>query len=102
MAIPALVKPQFQAKLYAPRMPALGSGVERCKISFGTVHAMLLSAGPGLTSAFVYTEVPPEQVIEALLFWRQGEGTWQEEVDAIYSYEGGGRKGEVSARCPIN
>jgi hypothetical protein len=59
-------------------MPAPGSG---SYTNIGPVHAMLLRAGRGLTSAFVYTEALPENVIAAKLRWRQGNGAWQELTD---------------------
>jgi len=48
---------------------------------------MLLRAGQGLTSAFVYAEALAEQVIAARLRWRQGQGPWTELTDEIYPYE---------------
>ena len=45
------------------------------------------SRGRGLTSAFVYSEALPEQVIGARLVWRQGEGAWQSITDQLYPYE---------------
>lgn len=88
LAIPANVEPRFQAMLYAADTPALKSesyGV--LDAPFGKVHAMLLSAGKDLTSAFVYAEAKPENVIAARLWWRQGRQPWQQITDAIYPYE---------------
>src|SRR5205823_9538382 len=48
---------------------------------------MLMRAGRGLTSAFIYTEALPENVISARLRWRQGDGAWHEMDDDIYPYE---------------
>ncbi len=88
LAIPAKVKPRMQAKLYAADAPALP---ERSFVDvtapFGRLHAMLLTAGRGLSSAFVYAEAHPENVIAARLRWRQGDGPWREQVDAIFPYE---------------
>jgi hypothetical protein len=88
LAIPAKVKPRFQAKLYGADAPALGSqSYDRCHTPFGEVHALLLTAGRGLTSAFVYAEAKPENVIAARLWWRQGREAWRQQTDAIYPYE---------------
>ncbi|MEA3210332.1 MAG: hypothetical protein QOE70_3389 [Chthoniobacter sp.] len=88
LAIPAKVKPRLQARLYDPTTTALGPrSFAQVTAPFGPVHAMLLRAGTGLTSAFIYTEALPEQVIAARLRWRQGEGAWQELTDEIYPYE---------------
>ncbi|MCX6966311.1 MAG: hypothetical protein NTZ46_00780 [Verrucomicrobia bacterium] len=87
-AIPAEVKPRLQGKLYDATSPVLSSGsFTNVTAPFGPVHAMLLRAGRGLTSAFVYTEALPENVIAARLRWRQGDGVWQELTDEIYPYE---------------
>jgi hypothetical protein len=88
LAIPATVKPRLQAKLYAvDTRPLPDASFQRCPTSFGMVHAMLLTAGRGLASAFVYAEALPEDVIAARLRWRQGPGAWHEMTDAIYPYE---------------
>jgi hypothetical protein len=87
-AIPATVKPRLQARLYDTTDPALAArSAVQAKASFGVVHAQLLRAGRGLTTAFVYTEALPEQVIAARLVWRQGAGAWQSRTDEIYPYE---------------
>jgi len=87
-AIPATVKPRLQAKLYDASCPALGpASYAQVAAPFGPVHAMLLRAGRGLTSAFIYAEALPEDVIAARLLWRQGDGPWQELTDDIYPYE---------------
>lgn len=87
-AIPATVKPRFQATLYAKDAPQLSrESSADTEEPFGKIHAMLLTAGRGLTSAFVYTEAPPENVIAARLRWRQGNGVWHELIDKIYPYE---------------
>ena len=87
-AIPASVKPRLQGKLYDATTPVLPFGsFTNVAAPFGPVHAMLLRAGRGLTSAFVYTEALPENVIAARLRWRQGDGAWQELMDEIYPYE---------------
>ena len=65
LAIPADVKLRLQAKLYAPDAPALPAQSHAdIAAPFGKVHAMLLTAGRGLTSAFIYTEAKPENVID--------------------------------------
>jgi hypothetical protein len=87
-AIPASVKPRLQARLYDASSPPLPpESFKTFEAPFGQVHAMLLRAGRGLTSAFVYTEALPENVIAARLWWRQGEDPWQELTDEIYPYE---------------
>lgn len=87
----------FRVRVYGARAgtffgekdaPLLGAGsFADFDTAFGKVHAMLLSAGRGLTSAFVYSEAKPQHVIAARLRWRQGEGGWSEETDAIFPYE---------------
>jgi hypothetical protein len=87
-AIPATVKSGLQARLYDPANPPLGLGsYTQVAAPFGPVHAMLLRAGRGLTSAFVYAETLPERVIGARLVWRQGKGAWQSITDQLYPYE---------------
>ncbi len=87
-AISAKVIPNLQAKLYDDTLPALpGPGMIETEAPFGKVHAMLLRSGRDLTSAYVYTEALPENVIAARLRWRQGNGPWQEMTDNIYPYE---------------
>ena len=87
-AIPATVKPRLQARLYDEKTAALGlDSFAQVAAPFGPVHALLLNAGRGLTSAFVYTEALPEHVIAARLRWRQGDGAWHLAVDDIYPYE---------------
>jgi len=95
-ALPATVKPRLQAKLYDVAAPALGSGSHT---NVGPVHAMLLRAGRGLTSAFVYTEALPEDVIAAKLRWRQGDGAWQEMTDDVFPYEFSIDIGEGDLQC---
>ena len=87
-AIPATIREGLQSKLSAKDAPVLGAGsFADADTAFGKVHAMLLSAGRGLTSAFVYSEAKPQHVIAARLRWRQGDGEWREETDAIFPYE---------------
>ena len=87
-AIPADVKPGLQARLYDTTLPPLPApGIVETDAPFGKVHTLLLRAGRGLTSAFIYTEALPENVITARLHWRQGDGPWQEMIDDIYPYE---------------
>jgi len=88
LAVPAAVKPRLQARLYDAANPALDArSFANVDTTFGPVHAMLLRAGRGLTSAFVYAEALPEKVIGARLIWRQGAGDWQTITDLIYPYE---------------
>jgi len=88
LAIPAQTRLRLQAKLYDPALPALGPhSYARIDAPLGPVHAMLIRSGKGLTTAFVYSEALPENVIAARLRWKQGEGEWQEMVDSIYPYE---------------
>lgn len=87
-AIPAEVRPRLQAKLYDTDLAALpAQSFTEVAAPFGKVHAMLLRAGRGLTSAFIYTEALPENVITARLRWRQAGGAWQEMTDDIYPFE---------------
>jgi hypothetical protein len=82
------VKPRLQARLYDSKTAALGpNSFAQVAAPFGQVHALLLNAGRGLTSAFVYTEALPEHVIAARLRWRQGGGAWRVANDDIYPYE---------------
>jgi hypothetical protein len=87
LAIPAEVKPALQAKLYGEAPPPEEPAHVQVETPFGRVHAMRLSAGRGLTSAYVYTEALPERVIAAQLYWRQGDGPWLRAEDDIYPYE---------------
>jgi hypothetical protein len=87
LAIPADVHPRLQSHVYADAPAVTGTSHREIDASFGRVHAMLLSAGRGLTSAYVYTDALPEQVIAARLHWRQGDGPWREMIDDIYPYE---------------
>lgn len=88
LAIPAKVHPRLQAKLYdAELAPLPATSFATVAAPFGRVHAMLLRAGRELTSAYIYTEALPENVIGARLRWRQGGGVWQETTDEIYPYE---------------
>ncbi|HTF13151.1 MAG TPA: hypothetical protein VK643_00615, partial [Burkholderiales bacterium] len=87
-AIPANVKPLLQARLYDANTAALpAQSLTEITAPFGKVHVTLLRAGRGLTSAFVYTEALPENVVAARLRWRQGDGAWRELTDEIYPYE---------------
>ncbi len=87
-AIPAMVKPRLQGRLYDGGVaPLPAASFANVAAPFGPVHAMLVRAGRGLTSAYVYTEALPEAVIAARLYWRQGDGGWQELNDDIYPYE---------------
>lgn len=88
ISVPAAVHPGLQAKLYADDATTLGPYSHvTAEASFGVIHGMLLKAGRGLTSAFVYTEALPERVIAARLWWRQGDGSWNVVVDEVYPYE---------------
>jgi hypothetical protein len=82
-AIPATVKPRLQSKLYDSIAPL----PDESHAHIGDVHAMLLRPGRGLTSAFVYSEALPENLIGARLRWRQGDGEWHELYDDIFPYE---------------
>ena len=87
-AIPAAVHPRLQAGLYDTHSPPLPTAsYADTTAPFGRVHAALLRAGRGLTSAFVYTDALPENVIAARLLWRQGDGAWQRLTDKVYPYE---------------
>lgn len=87
-AIPAEVRPRLQAKLFdESSLPLPGASFAKVQAPFGEVHAALLRAGRDLTSAFVYTDALPENVIAARLLWRQGDGDWRESTDEIYPYE---------------
>jgi len=82
------VNTTLQAKMYEKSAPRMGShSFARTDAPFGTVYGMLLSMGRGLTTAFIYTDALPEDVISARLYYRQGGGDWQESVDAIFPYE---------------
>lgn len=82
------VKTRLQDRMLDPAVKPLGPGGSvQSKTSFGTVHGLLLSMGRGLTSAYIYSEAAPEQVISATLRYRQGNGEWREIHDAIFPYE---------------
>jgi hypothetical protein len=84
----ARVRPRLQARIGDASSLKLGpESAKTVDTPLGKVHAMLLTLGRGLTSAFVYAEAQPEAVIEATLRFRQGEGAWQERRDAIFPYE---------------
>lgn len=88
LALPARTMPHLQARLFADDVPAWPApGPVRVDAPFGRIHAMTISAGRGLASAFVYTEAMPETTIAATLRWRQGGGAWREAADAIFPYE---------------
>jgi hypothetical protein len=88
LAIPATVNPRLQGRLLDATSPALGvDSFTSVSTPFGPVHALLLRAGREMTSAFVYMEALPEDVIASRLRWRQGDGAWQEMTDEIYPYE---------------
>lgn len=79
---------QLQAKMFDPAAVSLGTqSHNHSAASFGTVHAMLLSMGRGLTSAFVYTDALPENVIKARLKYRQGTDIWREAEDTVFPFE---------------
>ena len=84
----ALVHTRLQARLYDLTAPSLGPhSFATAPAPFGTVHAMLLTAGRGLTSAFVYADASAANTIAAKLRWRQGQGPWHELTDEIFPYE---------------
>lgn len=88
LAVPASVKTALQAKLYAGDCPSLGQhSYQTVNAPFGRMHGMLLRLGKDLTSAYVYTEAVPEDVIAARLYWRQGAQAWQCQTDNIFPYE---------------
>lgn len=81
-------KPSLQAKIADPSSLILGPESRANVVApFGKVHALLITLGRGLTTAFVYTDALPENVIEAKLRFRQGDGEWQERTDSIFPYE---------------
>jgi hypothetical protein len=85
---PAETRRTLQAKLFDPAAPRLGTGsIQTLEAPFGKVHAMLLSLGRGLTSAFVYTDALPENVITARCRWRQGGGEWTTQQDDVFPFE---------------
>lgn len=78
----------LQARMFAEGGPRLGPGsVRTIESPFGKLHGLLLSMGPGLTNAFVYTDALPEDVITARLRWRQGEGEWETLEDGTFPFE---------------
>jgi hypothetical protein len=84
----ARVQTKLQARLYDKTMSALGpQSFVTTTAPFGTVRAMLLTAGRGLTSAFVYADASAANTIAAKLRWRQGAGAWREMTDEIFPYE---------------
>ncbi len=81
-------KPRLQAKMDDPSALKLGAA-SRAEVDapFGKVHALLITLGRGLTTAFVYTDALPENVVEARLRFRLGAGEWQERNDDVFPYE---------------
>jgi hypothetical protein len=84
----ARARTALHAKLFDPSAPRLGPrSFTQIAAPFGQVHALLLSPGRGLTSAFVYTDALPENTISATLRYRQGTAGWRTLTDAIFPYE---------------
>ena len=78
----------LQGRMFAEGVPKLGPGsLQTIEGPFGKLHGLLLSMGPGLTNAFVYTDALPEDVITARLKWRQGEGEWKTLEDGTFPFE---------------
>jgi hypothetical protein len=78
----------LQSKMHDPAAPVLGpASMQEVQAPFGHVYGMLLSLGRGLTSAFIYTDALPENVITARLRWRQGDGAWQVLHDETFPFE---------------
>lgn len=83
---------QLERQLHAKRfgLPPVVLGADSFRISdasFGKVHAMLLGMGRGLTSAFIYTDALPENVITARLKYRQGASAWTSIEDTVFPFE---------------
>lgn len=84
----AVIKTRWHHDLYDEQTPPLGpQSFFTMPTSFGTVRAMTLSGGRGLTSVYIYADTPSESVITAKLWWRQGTGEWRETTDEIYPFE---------------
>lgn len=82
------IKKTLQGRLFASDCPKLGPGsIRTMEAPFGKLHGLLLSMGPGLTNAFVYTDALPENVIVARFKWRQGEGGWKTVEDGVFPFE---------------
>lgn len=82
------VRRGLHEKMFSPAATKLGSdSMRRMAAPFGQIHAMLIRMGKDLTSAFVYTDALPEDVISATFRYRQGRGEWKEVVDEIFPYE---------------
>jgi hypothetical protein len=81
-------KTKLQKKMFDQKAIDLGpESIKTIDAPFGSVHAMLISIGKGLTTSFVYTDALPENVIKATFKYRQGDGHWLEMTDGIFPYE---------------
>ncbi len=79
---------QLQAKMFDSNPVTLGTdSFSLSSASFGIVNGMLLSLGRGLTSAFIYTDALPENIIKARLRYRQGQGEWRTVEDTVFPFE---------------
>lgn len=84
----ARAQPRLQARLFDSSAPRLGPrSFSQVAAPFGQVHALLLSPGRGLTSAYIYTDALPENTIAATLRYRQGTRPWRTLTDTIFPYE---------------
>ena len=79
------VQSKFQARVFAPAVPL--STKSRADLEFGGgTKGMLLSFGPELTSAYVYTKATYETLKGATLHYRTGD-QWKTMSDTNYPYE---------------
>jgi hypothetical protein len=80
------IRPRFQDKLLAggPPLPA----DSHATLPLGPAHAMLLSFGRDLTSAYVYSESTFKETRQATLRYRTAaDADWRTVTDAAYPYE---------------
>jgi hypothetical protein len=85
---PVETRKTLQGKMFYEKAPRLGpDSIKTIGAPFGKVHGMLMTMGRGLTSAFVYTDALPENVITAQLRWRQGNGEWKILQDDVFPFE---------------
>lgn len=91
------VQTRLQHKIYGSREKLTDSSLVRTEQSFGKMNGMILSFGPELTNAFVYTNVKPYWMSKyeegdydtsyVTMHYRPDNGAWQTETDEIFPFE---------------
>lgn len=83
------IKTQFQEKVFEAKTGApTDKAYSKTPSPFGTVSAMTLSLGRGLSSAYFWLEANADQLKRATLLYRPaGAETWQQVSDDSYPFE---------------